>query len=213
MTKISAIIFDLGGVILNIDQEKTLRAFRRLGLELEDVHSEMPIFNEFETGRLSVEEFRLILKTKLHGQISDEQIDAAWNAMILDLPKDRLEIIRKLRKQVKVYLLSNTNALHMQEFYKTLEHTHGVETWNNLFDTIFYSYQIGLRKPDTACYRYICRLINLAPEQCLFIDDSKVNIRGAEAAGLKTYWCRSPISMDTLPELLAVLKATNPRHN
>jgi glucose-1-phosphatase len=213
MTKISAIIFDLGGVILNIDQEKTLRAFRRLGLELEDVHSEMPIFNEFETGRLSVEEFRLILKTKLHGQISDEQIDTAWNAMILDLPIERLNIIKKLRRHFKVYLLSNTNALHMKEFYQMLEQTHGIDTWHNLFDQIFYSYQIGMRKPEYTCYEYVCQQINLAPEQCIFIDDSKVNIKGAEVAGLKTFWSPRPISMSNLTELLAVIKTEFPEFN
>jgi epoxide hydrolase-like predicted phosphatase len=213
MSKIRALIFDLGGVILDIDQERTLRAFNRLGLDLEALNYQMPVFNHFEIGKISIEEFRLILKTALNGLADDNQIDQAWNCMLLELPKSRLQILKKLKQHFKLYLLSNTNALHMQYFYNYLHEKHNVADWQNTFDHIFYSHEIGLRKPDLTCYKHVCDTIGLSPEQCVFIDDSIINLRGAEDAGLKTCLADTPLNGDLANRIISLCRTSKPEYN
>lgn len=213
MSKIRALIFDLGGVILDIDQERTLRAFNRLGLDLEALNYQMPVFNHFEIGKISIEEFRLILKTALNGLADDNQIDQAWNAMLLEMPHARLQILNKLKQHFKLYLLSNTNALHMQYFYNYLQQKHSVEVWNETFDHIFFSHEIGLRKPDLSCYKHVCDAIGFAPEQCVFIDDSIINIRGAEDAGLKICHADTPLNNYLANRIISICRTSKPEYN
>lgn len=213
MSKIKALIFDLGGVILDIDQDKTIRAFNRLGLDLEALHYQMPVLNHFETGKITIEEFRQVIKTAIKRQVEDAQINDAWNCMLLELPKERLRILNKFKQKYQLYLLSNTNALHMQCFYNYLERTHGIETWHKTFDRIFYSYEIGLRKPDKSCYEFVCNTIGLAPEQCLFIDDSLLNIRGAEAAGIRTCHAKTTLDIELANQIIAASRTSKPEYN
>jgi putative hydrolase of the HAD superfamily len=213
VSKIRALIFDLGGVILDIDQERTLRAFNKLGLDLEELNYQMPVFNNFEIGKISIEEFRVIIKTALNGLADDARIDHAWNAMLLELPKSRLQILRQLKQHFRLYLLSNTNALHMQYFYNYLEQKYSVEEWQNTFDHIFYSHEIALRKPDLSCYKYVCDTIGFAPEQCIFIDDSIINIRGAENAGLKICHADTPLNSDLANRIISLCRTSKPEYN
>lgn len=205
MSAISAIIFDLGGVILNLNQDLTLRAFQRLGADLDAINYSSPIFTDFETGKIDAAQFRAGLKSVLKNQVSDEEIDRAWNAMLLDLPKQRLSTIASLRSTHKVYLLSNTNSIHIDSFYEYLSQCHSVDQWEKLFDKIYYSYQMGLRKPNTDIYEFVTNDIALSPERCLFIDDSLANIKGAAKAGLKTLLAHEPLGENLWLEIKAAL--------
>lgn len=207
MTKITTIIFDLGGVILNLDQDKTLRAFSRLGVELEDIHSNNTVFGDFEIGKINADDFRQCLITELKGQATPEQIDHAWNAMLLDLPAYRLEMIKQLRKRFKVLLLSNTNSIHIGAFHAYLNQTFPELDWMNLFDKVYYSYEIGYRKPNTDIYEFVLKQHNLQPHQALFIDDNKGNLNGAAKVGLHTLWAKNPLDQHMLDEIEEICTA------
>jgi FMN phosphatase YigB (HAD superfamily) len=201
MTKISAIIFDLGGVLLDLDQERTIRTFARLGVDLEELNTRSTIFNDFETGKIAAADFRQGIKSVLKGEITDEQIDQAWNAMLLETNPERFEIIGALRSRFKTYLLSNTNSIHIDSFHQYLDGFSGLNTWNTLFDKQFLSYEIGLRKPGKEIYQYVLDAIGCKGNECLFIDDSVPNLNGAEAAGIHTLHAKKPLDADLLKEI------------
>lgn len=213
MNKISAIIFDLGGVILDIDQERTIRRFNKLGVDLEEINIQSPLFNHYERGTINSLDFIHTLRTALKGNVTTEQIVDAWNAMLLEIPKERFRYIEKLRKKYKVYLLSNTNELHMDAFYDYIGKTYGVAYWESLFDEIFLSYKMGSRKPEEDCFLHVCQKINLAPQECLFIDDSVMNIRGAEYVGMRTILANEPLGNALLPTIQASLLSSTPEYN
>src|SRR5579872_3080509 len=128
---IKNIIFDLGGVIINIDYKLTSLAFNKLGAKnFDQAYSQMSqnkLFDDFETGKISSEVFRKLLKEKLQLSISDEQFDNAWNAMLLDIPIKRLLLIKELKKSYKVYLLSNTNDIHLKKVFEICHEQNGYD--------------------------------------------------------------------------------------
>ncbi len=207
MTKITTIIFDLGGVILNLDQDRTLRAFNKLGADLDLMNDVSTVFKDFETGRITADDFRNTIITHLKGNITAAQVDDAWNAMLLDLPTERLTMLKNLRKKFRLFLLSNTNSLHIDAFNLYLKQHHPNLNWFGLFDKVYYSYQIGLRKPDTNIYEFVLDQNNLKPHQCLFIDDMKVNLNGANQIGLHTIWAQNPLDNNMLKEINSLIAA------
>ena len=188
---ISAIIFDLGGVILNLDYNLTIKAFQNLGNENFDTlytqsHQDK-IFDLFDTGQISAPEFRNYLRKFLDEHISDQQIDGAWNAMLLDLPPRRIDFIQQLRKKVPVYLFSNTNEIHHAAFRQTIKTQFGDENLlDNLFDQAYYSHQVGKRKPNADAFLKVIDDHKLTIHSTLFIDDSIQHIEGARQLGLQT---------------------------
>src|SRR6187551_1526853 len=112
MEKISAIVFDLGGVLLNLDQNRTIRAFERYGLDMEKLNEHSSLFNDFETGQITDVDFRQGIKTALKGNITDTEIDVAWNAMLLFIVEERFGLVEQLKSKFDIYLLSNTNSIH-----------------------------------------------------------------------------------------------------
>lgn len=198
-----AIIFDLGGVILNIDYNLTSKAFRDLGFDdFDEVYSQArqsDVFDLFETGQISAGEFRDFIRS-FKKCLSDDQINNAWNTMLLDLPKERIELLKNLRKELPIYLLSNTNEIHIKAFLKIVADTFGDA---NLFDSIFvnhyYSSEIGFRKPEANCFEYVIHENGLEPSKTLFIDDSIQHIHGAEQVGLKAYHLKNETIIDLFP--------------
>jgi putative hydrolase of the HAD superfamily len=194
---IKNIIFDLGGVVLNLDQEKTLRAFKRLGANLEELNLENSIFLDFETGKVDEDYFLQSIFTLLKGNASKEQITQAWNSMLLELPAHRVEIIKQLKSKYRLFLLSNTNIIHIKAVFEE----HGKTIFEELFEKIYLSHEIGIRKPDVACYEYVLRDANLKGSETVFVDDNRMNIKGAESAGINTIWAKEPVDLwfiDTL---------------
>lgn len=205
MSAISTVIFDLGGVILNLNQDLTLKAFEQLGADLHKVNFQSPVFTDFETGKIGAQEFRNQIRTFLKQEVTDAAIDEVWNAMLLDIPEHRIKAIEQLRKTHRIYLLSNTNSIHIDAFNTYFKQQFEPERWVQLFDKIYYSYEIGLRKPNTDIYEYVTADIQMQPEHCLFIDDSLANINGAADAGLKTIHACEPLSENLWQQIKAAV--------
>jgi len=185
------IIFDLGGVLLNIDPKKTIEAFGKLGMDQlvgdQGLSYDHDIFYQMEQGKITPEEFRNGVRKLISELVSDKQIDEAWTAMLLDFPAIRIELVKNLRKEYKIYLFSNTNAIHVEKYQLNFRNQHGFEA-SSLFEKDFYSNEIGFRKPTSESFQEIIRLSGINPEESLFIDDSLPNVEAAIASGLKGFW-------------------------
>ena len=188
---IKNIIFDLGGVLLKIDPQKTIEAFGRLGMEQlvgeKGLSYDHEIFYRMEQGQISPDEFRNGVRKLLTERVSFQEIDLAWTAMLLDFPEIRVELVKKLRKNYRIYLFSNTNAIHVEKFHSNFRNQHGFEV-STLFEKDFYSNEIGYRKPSPESYQEIIRISGINPAESLFIDDSLPNVEAAIASGLKGLW-------------------------
>ncbi len=188
-TTFKNIIFDFGGVILNIDYRLTEQAFAKLGLrDFEKIHSQKAqeeIFNAFETGMLSPGQFREEIR-KYIGSATDNQIDAAWNSMLLDLPAERIVLLDKLKKSNRIFLLSNTNQIHFRSFSAYMENKFKRNIFSDVFEKAYVSHEVHMRKPGAEIFELVVRENKLIKEETLFIDDSIQNIEGAKKIGLNT---------------------------
>lgn len=207
MPKIKNIIFDQGGILLNIDYALTAQAFRTLGAtDFDEVYSQKTqcaVFDLYDTGKISSAEFRKTLKETLKIQhVSDVDFDKAWNAMLLDLPIARLEFISTLRPQYQVFILSNANEIHMIEASKTFQRTTGSPSLAQYFDGVYYSHECGLRKPNAAFFEMVLKKHALSPEETLFIDDSRQHVLGAQSVGMQTMHLPHGCIIEELPGLL-----------
>ena len=188
MAPVKNIIFDLGGVLLNLDVAQTRDAFIKLGLKQIDElfrigHAES-FFKEYEVGTISDEEFvEKAQQLSLPGTTSD-QVIAAWNIMLLDFPAERVQLLNQLKNNYRLFLFSNTNAIHLQSFHKTYQDVYGA-AMDDLFEKAYYSHLINQRKPDVAAFKYVINDSGLEAEETLFIDDALVNVEGARLAGLQ----------------------------
>lgn len=184
------IIFDLGGVILNIDYHLTIRAFEQLGMSDFGSHftqlRQTEIFDRFERGEVNGMEFRNALRPHLRPDVTDIEIDDAWNAMLLDLPAERLRLLESIAKTKQIFLLSNTNRIHVEAFERDTERVHGTGL-SPFFRQVYYSCDVGMRKPEERIFRHVMERHRLIPEETLFIDDSPQHVEGAMKAGLVAY--------------------------
>lgn len=195
------IIFDLGGVIINVDYLKTETAFRKLGIsDFEKIFSQIQqnkLIDKLETGQISPAKFRENLHKLINNKaISDKDIDTAWNAMILDFPKSRLDILDKLRTKYKIFMLSNTNQIHIDFCTANRDFEH----LKSKFDRVYLSHEIHLRKPDIEVYDYVISTAHLRTHETLFIDDILKNIEGARMAGLHAYHLKAGETINDLFE-------------
>jgi putative hydrolase of the HAD superfamily len=194
LTNIKNIVFDLGNVLLNLDFDASIRAFQKLGLNSEVVNRQQayanPVFYELETGKTTPDKFREKVRQILKNpKATDREIDDAWCAMIRDIPARRVEMVKKLAKNYRVYLFSNTNAIHIRRLHAEFRSIYGIE-FPSLFVKDFYSHEIHERKPDLVSYKKVIELSGIIPSETLFVDDLEKNISGAEKAGLKTFWLK-----------------------
>lgn len=185
---IKNIIFDLGGVILNIDLRKTQDAFTSLGVKnIEEVfrmgHVES-FFKSYEVGAIDDTQFIAAIQKMAGIQVAPEIVVDAWNALLLDFPPDRINFIKGLKNKYRLFLLSNTSALHHVRFHEMFNQEFG-GSLDDLFDKAYYSHIIRIHKPETAAYKLIIDENGLTADETLFIDDSAANVEGAERAGLK----------------------------
>jgi len=194
------IIFDLGGVLLNIDYQRTESAFEEIGIPDFKTHysqlRQSTFFDDFETGRISEKDFIEGIKQIATIKLTDEQIIHAWNAMLLDFPLRRLQILQQLQIHFDTFLLSNTNSIHETCFHNILKSQTGFNSLGVFFDKIYYSHRIGLRKPDQAVFQLILDQHQLRPEYTLFIDDSPQHIAAAKELGIQTIWLQKGMSIE-----------------
>jgi putative hydrolase of the HAD superfamily len=188
--KFKAVIFDFGNVIINIEFQRIYQTFSKLTSKpiayIEKRITEEQIFRRYESGQFTDEEFREIIRQTLCFALSDKEVDTAWNAILLDIPTERIDLINNIRKKYPVYLLSNTNNIHISASNNYLNEAHGVKNLDVLFDKLYLSYEMGLWKPDTEIYYEVLRSINLEPNQVIFFDDNLQNIESAKAIGMQT---------------------------
>ncbi len=188
----SAIIFDLGGVIINLSYQRTAAAFIGLGLKnFDEIYSkarQSHLFDDFEKGIISPVTFRDALRRYLPPETENEQLDAAWNAMLLDIPVSRVEWLRAMGNKYRIFLLSNTNSIHVEAFTAMAEEVYGKGVFENIFEKCYYSCNMGMRKPDAEIFEEVLLENSLSRSNTLFIDDSIQHIRGAEKVGLPAEW-------------------------
>ncbi|MEX2336780.1 MAG: HAD family phosphatase [Fulvivirga sp.] len=193
--KAKYLLFDLGGVIINLDVQRTINELAGLAKAdatlLKGKHLNHEQFKQYETGAITDEAFRSFLKELLQYEGHDQVLDEAWNAMILDIPLERLQLLERLRKNHTLFLLSNTNTIHMKRVNERLL-THGVASFDPFFDKQYYSHLINRRKPDADCYAFVLEDNKLEPEDVLFIDDNEDNIKGAANLGIHTLHINTP---------------------
>lgn len=204
MQKTEAVILDLGGVLLNIDYYRTEQAFLQLGIthfhQLYTQHSANQIFNEFETGKVSPRQFMDTLKKESSQPLTDRQITDAWNAMLLDFPPERIMLLKNLKKRYRLFLLSNTNEIHLQAFNQKIKDHFDVPSLDGFFDKTYYSHLIKQRKPDKAAFEAVMNDQSLNPDTTVFMDDTPVNVEGGLQAGLQSFLLKPP---DTIIDLVA----------
>lgn len=189
MSAIRNIIFDLGGVIINLDTPATIKAFEALGAtDFSGVYNQLqqnPIFDQYDKGLVSDADFRRELNRLTGLELGDADFDRAWNAMLLDFPRHRLNLLATLKPKYRTFLLSNTNRVHIAAFEADLQKNHGMPNLSSLFEKAYYSCRMGLRKPDREIFDFVLNENNLDPAETLFIDDSPQHVEGAKQAGIQ----------------------------
>jgi putative hydrolase of the HAD superfamily len=181
---IDTIIFDFGDIFINLDKQATIDGLQRLGLTSwnEDLNH---LNISFEKGQISRDNFLLGIQKHIPNA-TIEEILAAWNAVLLDFPLHRLEFLQLLSQKYRLFLLSNTDAIHINHF----EQREGASFYSDFyqcFEKVYFSYEMGMRKPDTEIYHALIRQHELSPKRTLFIDDKKDNTDAAKTLGLQVW--------------------------
>jgi glucose-1-phosphatase len=200
--KIETIIFDFGGVIIDIDPELTMKEFGKLGarkLDAEHMNEFVTnIIRKFEKGILTPESFRRRASEFLGIKVSDQEFDDAWNALLYDIPQKRIKAIEDAKKHYQIFLLSNSNEIHYDLYVRDLQLRFGYHEFDELFDKSYFSFDMHLAKPDSLVYYFILNQHDLDPSKTLFIDDNKENIIPAQKLGMCTYHLEKPEKLRNL---------------
>jgi glucose-1-phosphatase len=190
--RVKNIIFDFGNVLFDLDLPQIEKQFRRLYADryetvLEQLKDKR-VFDLYETGGLDTSEFTDALRLAVEPALSTEQVVAAWNAIFIDMPARRFDMLSRLRKQYSVFLLSNINDLHARwiDGYMLREH-HLHDFQIRFFDGVYYSHLIRLRKPTREIYEYVLADAELIPEECAFFDDLEANVEAAKTLGIRAF--------------------------
>ncbi len=186
------IIFDLGGVLLNIDYAAPIREFTKLGIpnfdELYSKASQSQLFDDFETGKISPDEFREQIRSITKTSHLDGDIDRAWNSILLDFPLQNKAMLFELKLRYRLFLLSNTNEIHINCFEKILIKQHTQNFFPEVFENVHYSSRMGLRKPNAKAFEHVLQHNGLSAHETIFIDDSIQHVEGALKTGLNAVW-------------------------
>jgi len=202
--KVKNVVFDLGGVIMDINSHLTIDAFYDLGLrDIKGQYSQfgqLPFFSAFEKGEITADQFRGEIRQLAGIKLPDHDIDKAWNAMLLDIPGERLQLLEETKKHFPTFLLSNTNEIHYNFFNQYVKDHFQLSGISHLFKTDYYSHTMGMRKPHPEIYLELCKREGLKPAETLFIDDTLPNVEGAAQAGLIAYHLQAPETIINLFE-------------
>ncbi|MDX2443168.1 MAG: HAD family phosphatase [Bacteroidales bacterium] len=189
MPVIQNIIFDLGGVFLDLDVNKTIQAFVSLGFTekmLNHDQNNKKVFWQFEVGKITPEEFRKGICDLLEKEIPDDEIDNAWNAMILGFKEEEIQLLLDLKSKYRTFLLSNTNIMHEKIYSDMLDSLMGIKM-TDLFEKVYYSHEVGMGKPDPEIFSVVINDNGLNPEETLYIDDTEQHIESAKNLGVKCF--------------------------
>ena len=205
MQKIKNIILDYGNVIFMIDFLKSQQAFTQLGISNVDeifAHSgQIKIFDDFDKGYISSDEFRNGIRKLTHNlALTDQEINTAWNALLIGVPEGKHEILLDLKAKYRTFLLSNNNAIHYDFCMKHIQQKYGVEDNTVFFEKTYYSHLMGMRKPNEDIFEYVIAENSLLPEETLFIDDSPQHLRTAASLGMSTALCTKEEPLEAILE-------------
>jgi putative hydrolase of the HAD superfamily len=191
MQECNAVIFDLGGVLLDINYQATEKALRGLLGPQSDRYylqtKQSPLFDDLETGRIQPEQFYQGISDLAGTRLHAPAITEAWNAMLGRLPRERMDFVQKVAARRRIFLLSNTNVIHKAAFDAIIAEDLPGQNFDAYFEAAYYSHLIGLRKPHPEVYRFVTDRHGLDPARTLFIDDNKDNVEGARQAGLLAF--------------------------
>ncbi len=190
MSSIKAILFDFGGVLIDIKREKCIEAFSQIGFpEVEQYignYTQSDFFLLFEKGLITAEEFYSEIRLRSGKNITNQQIDYAWNAFLISIPEYKLDLLRELRNRYRVLLLSNTNIIHFAQGGRKEFEKQGLHL-SDYFDKCYLSYELKMAKPQPEIFQYILDNETIKAHEILFLDDGKKNIEVAKSLGFQTY--------------------------
>lgn len=190
LSTIKNIIFDLGGVVINLDTRATFDGFAAISRYTDwsqNSIDEVDLFLDYEKGTISSEEFRAGIREMTgNADLADEQIDKIWNSMLLDIPLARLELLLQLSEKYRLFVLSNTNAIHVPALNKIVENVSGKPNIHAFFEKVYFSYEVKMRKPEREIYEHVLNDSQLKSEETLFLDDKEENLVAAQAVGIQT---------------------------
>lgn len=204
-TDIDNIIFDLGGVIINLDIDQTFKKFSEIfqkdvHIEIFNDHHNFGFFRDYEVGNIDSDEFRVKIKDLAGVHLEDRAIDDAWNAMLLDIPGDRINWIYETAKAYNCVVLSNTNHIHVNHFEKVFQDHTGLEHPRNVFQKLYYSFEINQRKPNPESFRHVLDDTGFNPSRTVLFDDLQDNLDAARQLGIQTVYVeKNKLRKEQLP--------------
>ncbi len=191
--RITTLIFDLGGVIVDLAPDRTLNSFavlaKRPVTEILEIYTSQDSFHAYETGRIGEEAFRDSVRKMFDLTATDQEIDRCWNAMLVQIPTEKLTMLNRLKKHFTTLALSNTNSIHLTYINDVML---SGDILDNYFHHTHYSHRLTMRKPDKEIYEYVLNLHGLVPEQTLFLDDNEANISAAKTLGIDAILIEHP---------------------
>lgn len=189
MEKIKNVIFDFGVVIINIDPSNVKKRMAAKGIHnVDELHQNLMannIYNRLETGEITADEFRTAIKDIIDAPLTDDEIDDAWNSMILDIPRERIKFLTRLKSKYKVYLLSNTNSIHWKYYDQYFQDNYDYPSLSTFFSDAWYSHLMGVRKPDPEIFKMVLEKGKLNPQETAFVDDILENVDAASTLGIR----------------------------
>lgn len=190
------IVMDLGGVILELDIDRSIQALKDLGFpgleKLDIVFSKYPFFLEFETGRITTDQFIDAITGQLDNHALREKVLEAWNAMVLGFQPDTINMLAQLGRKYRIFLLSNTNAIHEEFYNDLLRMEHGIPNLTDIFEKVYYSHNLHMRKPDHEIFQYVLADSRLNAGETLYIDDTEAHVKAARDLGIRAHHLRLP---------------------
>lgn len=190
------LIFDLGNVIVDIDYQHSLELIKK---ELpENHHDKTELFyltdfhKKYEKGEIDSAKFRNEVRTYFEQDWSDEKVDDLWNSLLKEIPKERIDLISRLKDNYKLGILSNTNEIHIDAVYKMLNQNFALENFDSLFNHVFLSHEMGLSKPSAEIYHTMVNQLGTKPERVVFFDDLEANVNGAASIGIHAVHVTGP---------------------
>ena len=185
------IIFDLGGVILDIDYKKTIEAFENLGIEDAGIFyskaTQISLFDDLEKGNITDEDFYNGIRKLSNNELKNSQIRDAWNAILIGLPEENVKFLSELKKDHRLFLLSNTNCIHENAYRESITKQYGRFIFDELFEKMYLSHHLHLRKPEAAIFNYVLNDSRLQKNETCFIDDSPQHVEGARKVGISSF--------------------------
>jgi putative hydrolase of the HAD superfamily len=186
---IDVIIFDFGNVLIDLDYPRVIRKFSEVAKknleEIEELVVTAPVLQKFEMGMIGPDEFRASINKILGTQMGERQFENIWNSMLKSITKERMDKVLKIGERFDTYILSNTNMIHEIAYEEMIMQATGRPSLRDFVKEVYYSHEIGMRKPNLNCYQFVIDDIGIYPSRMLFLDDRLDNVEAAQKAGMK----------------------------